>query len=152
MREHMSVKLILLGKSLLTELAFIWPVSTMDSLMVLKVRTFNEAPVTDGAPIRLDACHASVMVTLALLVAEDLTACVTLVPLWIIRYYCYVTAITMFDIFTLRHRYIIVLLLPLTILEIREYKSSTCATSGKFIRSNEIFRLHITMKCNMIYM
>jgi len=45
MRKHMSVELILLRKSLVTEIALVWLISSMDSLMIFEMRAFDEALV-----------------------------------------------------------------------------------------------------------
>lgn len=90
----MSIEFVLLRESLLAKSTFIWLISTVNSLVIFKVRTFNEASVAVFALVRLDARHAGIVIAFALLIAEDLAARVTLVSFRITRYYCYMTTIT----------------------------------------------------------
>lgn len=99
----MPIEFILLGKSLFTEIALVWSVSLVYSLVILKVRTFDEAPVAEGALVRPDARHACIMIALALFVPKDLTTYGTLVFLRITWYYRYMTAVTMLNNFFYDH-------------------------------------------------
>lgn len=110
----MSIELILLWKSLLTEVALVWLISSMNSLMIFEVRTFDEALVAKGTLIRSDACYTSIMIAFALLVAENLIAYITLVLFWGAWYYRYMTAT--FDVFVLFHDFLIDFCLCLTVL------------------------------------
>lgn len=104
MRKHVSVELVLLRKRLFAQIAFIWLVSFVNSLVVLEVRAFDERLVAESTLVRLDACHASVVIALAFLVSKDLTAHVALVPFRITWQYRYMTTITGSDILVLLHR------------------------------------------------
>lgn len=101
--KHVPVEFVLLGKSLFAKIAFVWFVTFMNPLMILKVRAFNKAFITKGTLIRFNACHTGIMITLALLVTKDLTAYVTFIFFWSTWYYCYMTAIPTFDILILFH-------------------------------------------------
>lgn len=116
MRKHVSVEFVLLWKGLLAEGALVRPVSPMNSLVILEVRALDETPVAEGALVRPDARDAGVVVTFALLVAEDLTARVALVPLRIAQHCRYVTTIATLGALVPLRRFFIELLLCLTIL------------------------------------
>lgn len=75
----------------------------MNSFMIFKVRPFDEALVAKGTLIGPDACYTGIVITFALLIAEDLTAHIALVLFWNARHYRYVTTITTFDVFALLH-------------------------------------------------
>lgn len=76
----MPVKLVFLRKRLITLITFKRFVSFVNSLMILKMRVFDKCLVAESTLIRPDACHASVMIALALFVSKDFAAHVTLVP------------------------------------------------------------------------
>jgi len=101
--KHVPVEFVLLGKSLFAKIALVWFVTFMNPLMILKVRAFNKALITEGTLIRFNACHTGIMITLALLITEDFTAYVTFIFFWGAWYYCYMTAIATFDILILFH-------------------------------------------------
>lgn len=79
----MSVEFVLLRKSLFAKCTLVRPVPAVDPLMILKVRTFDKASITEGALIRFHARYTSVMVAFALLIAKNLMAHIALVPFWI---------------------------------------------------------------------
>lgn len=112
----MSVELVLLWESFLTEIAFVWFVSSVDSLMIFEVRTFDEALVAKGALIGLDTGYTGIVIAFALLVAEDLTAHIALVFFWGAWHYRYVTTITRFGVFALLHDFLIDFCFCLTVL------------------------------------
>lgn len=103
----MSVELILLWESLLTKVALVRFIPSMNSLVILEVRTFDEALVAKGTLIGLNASYTGVVIAFALLVAEDLTARIALVFFWDAWHYRYVTTITTFDVFALLHDFLI---------------------------------------------
>lgn len=75
----MSVELVLLRESLLAEMALVRFIPSVNPLVILEVRALDETPVAQVTLIGPDTRHAGVVIALALLVAEDLTAHVALV-------------------------------------------------------------------------
>jgi len=93
-----SVEFILLGESFFAQIAFIWLISLMHSLMVFKMRAFDKTSVAEGALVRFNACYTSIVIALALFIPENLTAYIAFIFLWITWHYCYMTTITTLDI------------------------------------------------------
>lgn len=80
----MSVEFVLLRKSLFAKGALVRSVSAVNPLVVLEVRTFDEAAIAESALIRPNARHTGIVVAFALFVAKDLTAHIAFVSFWVI--------------------------------------------------------------------